>query len=614
METEGQPTNAMPVMAPSPAPVPQEPEQQTSTPFGPTTGIAHPIPIPTRQADWETGFQNEHGPRPSRWEAWGSIPFQEGAHQTIASPWGGALLRMFQEDHSKTGQSLPADEANKLYPGRPIPYTTPVDQGVALMEYNDRQKQQAMADWSAQRPMTFMGKVVSKSFGMIGGLTDPINLSIGVMTGGISELLAPEAAGIAGKVATHYLGNLGGFSGTEALQNLIEHQMGAKQKQMSEIVKDNVVPAAGMTAIGVGLGALARKWANRAGGTSEADLSAVKKTVAALEQDQKVPQLEEQRAVLAERKAGVNRPQGPNGEKVIPTLLTSPIQETPLYAAAHSDGTPLTHEHGLGPGHQFTDAYDVANNGVSRSTETPGQIGETRLPEGTKLLNIDQAGSDQAEFVRAIEEKTGIPLESALKNGESLKDIITNLGDWSGAEIGDGRVVPENILKQIQDIAKEQGYHGYQFAGGMEDGRITNRQVHMFDTDGMQVSKSYTSDPNTTSELPESQRAKPEVDGTQSKQIENPAMDKTQSKFYSPEIEKLAHEFRKGKTFDPYSPEQLADTQAQIEQYKQQLADLSKTSETAAEALEELRSQEAQDSRLRDIARRIAECGQGGGV
>lgn len=586
-------------------------ENETSQPFGPTTGIAHPIPIPKKQTEWESGYQNEHGPRPSRWESWASAPFEEGSHSTIASPWGGALMRMWQESEAATGKQLSPDQANKLYPGRPVPYTTPVDQGTALMEYNDRQKQQDIADWAGQRPVTTMGRIASTASGFVGGLTDPLNFAIGALSGSAAELVAPEAAPLAVKAITHYLANLGGFTATDALQNLLEHQMGAKQKQFPEIIGENAVPAAIMTGVGMGLGALVRRFSNEGGGTSEADIRNIKENIAALEDNRRPPDPPTAGAI-AERKAGVQV--DPGGEKIKPTLLTSPMHETPLYAAAHSDGTPLVHEHGLGPGVQFTDQHDVANNGVSRSTETPGQIGETKLPEGSKLLDIDKSAAEdyaaKDSFLKQVEEKTGIPLDHVTKSGETVKEVITNLGDWAGADIGDGKTIPENILKQIQEIAKEQGFSGYQFMN--EEGNA--RQAHVFDTSTMQISKAYPANPATTPGLPEPANARPQMEGAQPAQQENPALDKAQSKFYSPEIEKLVHDFRKGKTFDPYSPEEMANTEKDLEQYKQQLADLSETSESAKEALEDLRSGEAQDARMRDLAKRIAECGSGGGI
>lgn len=602
----------IPPISPAPHALPQQGapvakgSEDAFQPMGAGTGIGNPIPVPQHKLEWETGYQNEHGPRPSRWDAWISTPFQQSAHATIASPWGGALERMMQDDAAKTGKMLSPDQANKLYPGRPVPYTTPVDQGQALMEYNDRQKMQQMADWADQRPQTTMGRVVSTASGFVGGLTDPMNFAIGAMSGGVGELVTPEAAPLAVKALTHYLANWGGFSATDAFQNYLENKMGAKEKQLPEIIGENAVPAAIMTGVGIGLGALARRFGNEGGGTSEADTAGIRKTVAAFESDQRVPQLEDQRATTAERRAGVTQPD-PGGEKIKPTLLTSPMTETPQFVAAHGDGTALVHEHGLGPGVQMTDSHDVANNGVSRSSDVPGQIGETKLPSESKLLNIDRSAADdyhsENSLLKAVEDKIGVPLDAAVKNGESLKEVITNLGDYAG--VGD---VPEDVLKQVQEIAKQQGFSGYEFQNDAGTARI----AHVFDPSGLSIDKSYGANPDTTPSFPDT---KPQpMEGAQPAQQENPELQKTQGKFYSPEVEKLIHDFRKGKTFDPYSPEEMANTQKDIEQYKQQLADLSKTSESAKEALDELRQGEAQDARLRDIARRIAECGSGGGV
>lgn len=592
-----------PVLLPTPPPAPQQTPESTATetsqPFGPTSGIGSPIPIPKKQVEWESGYQNEHGPRPSRWESWVATPFEEGAHATVASPWGGAVLRMLQDEGQATGKSLSAEQANQLYPGRPVPYTTPVDQGTALMEYNDRQKQQQLSDWAAQRPQTTMGKIVSTASGFVGGMTDPLNFAIGAASSGLGELLAPEGVGLAGKLGAHYLSNLGGFSAADALQNLIEHGMGAKRKQLPEIIGENAVPAAVMTGIGVGMGYLARRFMNEGGGTSEADIRGTKETVAAMEQDRHAPALEDMRRVLSDRRAGQSLLKGPAGS----TVLTSPLEETPLYAANHSDGTPLVHEHGLGPGIQLTDSHDVANNGVSRSTETPGQIRQTKLPEGTKLLNLDQApGEPEAQkFLEEVAKATGTPPTSP---EASLKEVIANLGDWAGTDLKSGSI-PDDILKKLQAVARALGYDGYQFNGTDAYGDPTSRQVHLFDTSNLSVSNAHFADPTSTPQLP---------DAADTTQALNPEVEKTQNKFYSPEVEKQVHEARKSPTFDTYSPEFTTDMEKEIESYKQQLTEMSKTSDTAKEALEGLRRQEAQDARLRDIAKRVANCAGIGGV
>lgn len=612
-----------PALTPAPAPyfnpnagAPVNSEESGSA-FGGSSPLASPIPIPKRQTDWEEGYQNVHGPRPSRWEAWGSIPFQEAAHSSLASPWGGALLRMLQEDKAQTGQMLDPETANQLYPGRPEPYTTPVDQGMALMEYNDRQKQQALDEWGAQRPVTTMGKISSFASGFVGGMTDPLNFAIGMASGGVSDLLAPEAAGVAGKIAAHYLGNLGGFTATEALQNLVEHQMGAKQKQLPEIIGDNAVPALVMTGIGVGLAALARGHLDQGGSTSERDVPMIKEHVKALENDEKMPDTSAHDKFIQDRNAGRpllppmpgNLLRGPTGA----TLLDSPLHETPLWAASHSDGTPLVHEHGLGPGLQLTDSHDVANSGVARSSETPGQIRRVGIPEGAKFLNLDlKPGEAEAQaMLEAIAKATPTP---PLAAEESLKEVIQNLGDWRGAEVPGG-TIPEDILQRIQGIARSLGYDGYTFNGEDSTGEPTNRQVHLFKLDGTSSSEMHFADPSSVAPVPGWTSGDLQGPEQFPKTPPTPAEAKTQDKFYDPQMEQTVHEFHKNPTAAAEDGSKLlTDVEKDIENSKQQLKEMSKLSKSAREALVEMHDLEQKHKDLIDMAQRIAECGDGGGV
>lgn len=586
------------VGAPVPSSAPETPER--TTPFGPSEGVPQvSSPLPNFQSRWQSGESGEGlTPRPSSWDS-----FLSGAQKGIHDTGLGLLYRMGERSAQPDGKQLSPADANKLYPGRPVPYTTPVNENIARLEYNDRQKQQQLDDWVARGNHG----AANWTGNLVGSLTDPMALTLGVLSGGLSELALPVGAPFAARAAAHFMGTYGAFVGTGAVENLAEHQMGAKSKQLSQIAGESLVPAALMSGIGMGLSALARRFLNETGGA--VDPAMVRKTVAALEQDQKIPSFEPEREVLAARRAGA-QVTGPSSEKVTPTLQTSPIQDTKLYGATHADGSPLIHEHGLGPGRQFTDAYDVANNGVSRASEVPGQIGETRLPSReTKLLDLDQSASGSKEFLKALEDKTGLSFEQVAKEGGSLKDILNKISDVAGTHD-----VPENIMEQVQAIAKEQGYKGYQMTGKTAEGIPTNRQVHMFDASGMALEDSYHATPATTPSMPTPSDLNPTMTEAQPAQTGNPALSKAQEFSYSPQIERLVHEFRKGKTFEPFSPEALTDLQKDIDQYKQQLTDLSENSPSAEASLQELKKQEVQDTRLRDIVKRIIECGAGGGV
>lgn len=582
------------VGAPVPSVAPEQPEK--ATPFGPSEGVPSVSgPLPNFQKRWQSGESGSGlTPRPSAWDSFVSSA-QKGIHDTGL----GLLYRLGQESAQPEGQQLSPANANKLYPGRPVPYTTPVNENIARLEYNDRVKQEQLDEWVARGNHG----AASWTGNLVGSLTDPMALALGAITGGVAEVALPATAPFITRAAAHFMGNWAGFAQTEALENWTQYSMGAKQKQIGQIAGESLVPAATMSVIGMGLGAIARKFLNETGGA--VDPAFVRKSVAAMEMDQRMPTMDQERATMAARKAGAS--QVMPGQTQLPTVLTSPIHEAKLYGAAHADGSPLIHEHGMGPGRQFTDSYDVANNGVSRSSDVPGQLGETRLPEKSNLLDLTQSASDQKEFVKAIEEKTGMTFD---KNAP-LKEILTEVSDAAGTS----KEVPEDIMQKIQEIAKAQGYDGYQFKGTTPEGQVTNRQVHLFDATGMSIENQYHADPSTTPQIQTSPSVPPEIPGSQPAEMGNPGAEKVNRASYSPEIEQLVHDFRKkNQIFDPHGEDSLAAIEKDTENYKQQLTDLSETSPSAGEALDQLKKQEVQDARLRDMAKRIAECGSGGGL
>lgn len=598
-----------PVPAQAPANAP------TFQPFGQPEGGGPSIPVtlPNFEKRFKSGESTEGlTPRPSAWDA-----FSANAQRTIQDPAHGLglLYRMGQENGMPSGNQLSPAEAEKRYPGRPIPYTTPVNENIARLEYNDRLKQQQLDEWIAR------GNHPAAEFagGMAGSLTDPMALALGAITGGVAETALPATSGFLAKAAAHYLGNWGGFASIARLEDALA---GGPQKSAGQLLQETAVPAAAMSVLGLGLSAVARRFLNERGNMSE-DAASIRRNAAALEQDQRPPSLDEERKTAGQRRAGANEP-GPGQPIQFPAVVTSPIQEAKLYGAAHSDGSPLIHEHGFGPGRQFTDSYDVANNGVSRSTDVPGQVGETKLPEGSKLLDLNKPAlgdyeqghpaffGGEGSFLKAIEEKLGIHLGDLDLDGMSIKDVLEHITDAAGT-----KEVPADAMKQIQDIAKAAGYDGYQFDGGgirySDEVAPTNRQVHMFDASGMSIGDQYHADPSTTPQF--SQEAPTPMQGVQPAQEGNPALEKTKAFAYSPEIEKLVHEFHKNPgALAEYSPEHLASLEKDIELSKKQLADLSEESSTAEKALSDLKEQEVQDTRLRDIAKRIIECGAGGGV
>lgn len=573
-------------------PVPEYPEK--TLPFGKPEGVTGiPGDLPNYQQDWNSGDAGPGlSPKPTKWDkVVGGI--QQGARGSML--WG-TLPQWIDNQFAKTGQTLSPEDANKLNPYRATPYTTPVDAGVVAMEAADAKRQQDMQEWLGRNNMSGAG------WGRFAGaLADiPLYAAIGGATGFLGDAaagLGGEIAGGAGKLAGRYGWALGEFSGVGEVQNKLEAGMGAKEKPFYEVVQDNL----GGAAIATGLGMLYRRFKNSGEANPEAFQQGVKGGAVALGNDEKLPSNPAADA-LAERRNGVGI--DPDGEKFKPTVKTAPLEDTPLYTATHGDGTPLVHEHGLGEGKQFTDSYQQANNGVSKSSETPGQIAESKLPAGKKLLDLDQPASqdygNKEGLLKAIEEKIGIPLEESVKNGESLKEVITSLGDYAGAEIGD-KTVPEDIIAQIQETAKAQGYVGYQFNSG------DIRQVHMFDPKaaGMEISNVAHSDPSTTPDLPSPASTPP---GTPEEVLTE---EKSKSQNFSPNVQEALNQIRKtSMTLHPDDLEQqIADNEKVIADHKQQLMELAKDNPQAEADMKEIKKQEVRDQRMLEAAKQIMNCG-----
>lgn len=569
-----------------PAQAPEQPER--SAPFGkPEDAPALPGNLPNYQEDWQSGNAGTGlSPKPTKWDkVLGGI--QQGYRGSML---GGTIPAYLWAKSAETGSTLTAEQANKLNPDRETPYTTPVDSGIVAMEAADARKRQQLSEWLGRNEG---GNTLRSVGGFVGGLTDvPLYMAVGALTGGIGDAVLPEM-GAAARVATHLAGNLAEFSGVGQVQNKMEASMGAKEKPFHEVVMDSVPGAV----IATGLGMLSRRFLNRGEGTPEQIKKGVGENIVSMANDERPPDPPAGGGALAERKAGVQL--DPSGDRVQPALQTSPLHETPLYAATHGDGRPLVHEHGLGQGTQFTDTREVANNGVSKSTDTPGQIGETKLPENAKLLDIDTPATEKLDLVKAIEQKTGVPLDAAVKDGESLKSIITNLGDWEGAEIAGGKKVPENVLSQIQEVMKEQGYNGYTFEGQ------NSRTVHMFDpkADGMEVSNMTHADPSVTPDDPTpAPPSSPEEAAAQAKQ---------RAQSYSPATQEALNQIRKNAmTMHPDDlTQQIADTEAKLAEHKQVLAQMVKDHPELEDTMKELREDEAHDKRMLDVAKRIMNCG-----
>jgi flagellar biosynthesis chaperone FliJ len=588
-----------------PANAPDRPERSFPLGDAPQGGGSSPADLPNYQKNWDSGaYGYGLSPKPGKFDK-----FTGALEQSEDGSFLGTLGRKYQEKGAETGQMIQPDQANKMDPGATTPYTTPIDAGVLAMRMEDRRRQAQLSEWLGRNDL---GGGFKFAGNLAGGFVDaPMYAAIGLATAGIGDLVAggiEGASAIAG-FAARYGVTLGEFSLVGDVQNKLGMTMGDAKKTPGEIVKENALGAG----IAIGLGTLGKKLFGSGEATPEALNNGIKKSVGSLASDEKAPDLSGQSQALAERKAGVQI--DPNGEKIAPTVKTSALESTRLYGATHADGTPLVHEPGLGAGVQVTDTKASAENGVARSQGDPGQVHETAVPEGKKLLDIDRkAESDYASknsFLKQVEEKTGVNLGDAIQSGESVKDVLKSLDDYAGTGEGETKV-PDDIARQIQDVAKEQGYDGYKFQQG--DSRI----AHVFDpqASGMEVSNTETADPGKTPELPNPADnpvpLSPEAAAYQ---------EKIKQANYDPDVaQKLDSLRKKGVTLHPDDLQgQIDETAKSIDDQKATLQKLAKDfdeanpveegkepkTNPAKEALDRLNKQEAIDKRNLDQAQRI---------
>lgn len=568
---ETAPQGRAPASAPMlhPAPDPQTKfsttvsEGESIAPFGETnTGTSIPLDTYSQKLEQDSGWQADHGPRPSRWNV-----FTGSASQAMSDSLGGSLLRLWQQ-RSLPDDTVPisADQANKLFPERETPYTTPVDPRIVGMEQGRAAGRQEQDEWLSQAPSGFLTGASRLAGGLAGGFLSPENIVVGALSGGIADLLTPEAAPALGKIAIKYLSEWGGFTEQAALTNYVEHQMGARKQDLTEVAAEQAGPAAIGTSLHVALGALARKFAD----VHAEDLTAdnLKKGIVAIERGENLPSFEDSSHVAEARNNGLRVIQGGKFLEPPPAIPT-PLAESKLYVGVHSEGTAHVFEHGLGEGTQFTDTHDAANHGVAHDN-VPGQVAETKLAEGSKLLDIEKPIKEdlasENSFIKAIEEKTGIKIaQNPSLEDASLKEVIQQLGDSAGSH-----GIPEDILQQVQGIAKEHGYSGYELSNGPGS---SVRTAHIFDPSEQTLSSAHQADPTLTPPVP-----KDAVNGVP------PSEDdiKKSQKNYSPQIEQmLRDEHSKSERFQQYTPKALADAQLELEGYKKQLTELAKSGEAA---------------------------------
>jgi hypothetical protein len=438
--------------------------------------------------------------------------------------------------------------------------------------------------------------------GLAGGFVDPLNAALSLAVGPLSKLAGVgQAATAAGRVAQTFGQNLAINVATGGMSYAQEKSEG-NAPSLGEAAEQAVEGAAGGTIFHYGVGAIGslfksahESWFKE---SPETQTKIVKETIAQMELNNN-PSLEPQTNVIAERQAGSIQ-EGESIRRIPPPTTPNP----PVHAALTADGKPAVFEEGLGKGLQVTENPQRANNAVSNPEGAkPGMVGETAIPDGTKTLDIDQpAAADydnkEGSFLKAVEEKTGVNLGEATDENISVKDIIKDLDEQAGTN-----GIPADITDQVQEVAKSQGYSGYEFVEHAQDGTEVGKVTHLFDENTPITGSEQIANPETT----------PRVTETQQANLDHQSLnDPTQNQFSDPQTEKAVHDLRKGETINS-TPEYMDPyTEAIHDQAMNELKRLAETSKVAADAIEEMRRLSADEAQKNKMTQMLADCVAGG--
>lgn len=590
VQTAPQPLQSVPQSTITPNP---------STPGGPQYQQMTQTPVSDQSQQFKSGEQADEI-KPSRWDKWAAGWDLQSNKMPVGLPGSdeaGAIPRWVYKEQQQdlsdqnNAPNLTADEANKMYPGRPEPYAAPVSQWVAQMEFNDRQRIQKIQDWKnagGATPFTDLAQ------GLAGGFVDPLNLALMTAMGPLSKLAGLGEVTGAAKFATRLGENFGINAATGAISYAQEKSEGLDPSAW-EATKQAAEGALGGTIFHtVVIDPMKLAWDAFRKTSIETQARIIKEVVSSNDRNT-TPTLEAQNTVLEQRKAGAIQ-DGQNIRRITP-LEANPTQ---FYAGADSQGNKATFVDGLGEGTQVHSNSDVVNNAVSNPEgKSPGRVGETKLPEGTKLLDLDQPmPKELVDQAQAELKKNGVDdlfsrsqLEAA--SGKEILDLLEKLPTQE-----DGY----NSSDVMRARVDAEGYTGYSFMDKAPDGTAIGKVAHLFDENMPITGEESQANPDVTPKItPDQQTALDQAQG-----------DKSASVYSDPETDKEVHDLRHGEVLNSKADYMDEFTKNIEDQAKAELTKLGETSESAKAGLEELKRMTADGKQQSAMAKTLADCVESG--
>ena len=585
-EEEQQPQGAPPVEEPSVQTAPQAGRSPAATP--PT----QPNPVQTAEMiEPQEGIRNEYQQtEPQRQDAtyWEKLKkgFEAAGLNKVVNTFSisdesnggspGFLERALQEYKANNeGQKLKGTELNKMLPGMSIPFSDDETYASAKIKWDHDQHLKNLQDFASKHgDLDWLSKI---GVGLATNIADPANWLI--FGGG------PAAEAGLGAVVASNAAIMTSIEAASALQAKHENQPTSWGDALTNIVVG--------TATGVGLhysmGALFRhlKDADKKikGIPPDINQDNLRQNLAESESNGKMTATPGE-AIAKARAAGEMA-----GEKS--PYRFSPMEhpsDRAMFGAASKEG--LASDLGgddLGPGRRLSDDGIQANNFA-----TDGQVGEYHIAEDKKFLNLEDASRKESgeahDFIKALEEKTGLPLTTEVDQdksiGDSMKELIERAGEGN---------IPEDMAQKIQDVAKEQGYDGYQ--GVQETSNGKKNFIHLFD-DGAKPAIVHAGNSDLV----------PKQDPTAVAQVIKDAQ-KPDGKFFN--TEELEKEYRDLRHEKPQDTNEEGMNPIQAEKYKSDFAklqEMAKEDPALKDAIDDLREQDTTDAQEKDLFKRMATC------
>jgi hypothetical protein len=525
----------------------------------------------------------EQGIRPTKWGKFveslkqtsvdspvGFMPGFEGAWSRLA-----AQTAMEREFDRANKQKISPEEANRRYPGLPVPFAEPVYPELADLIYTDNERRRQLQAWVDRGPET--GRLFG--FAAASGVAlDPVNLALNVAGGA-----AVKAIGITPSLLTSFGENLAINAATE-IPSFIQQ----RRERQAVTVGESALNVVAGSALGTGIGKTLEMAGHFFGRTSERIKE--RNLKAAVLQHEAGVKTDVTPSVVtgALREAGAVQPGVENPYQF--RELGHPSEVTHYAARDAETNQPMTFGRNYGEGQYAVDDGVVANNHAANpESEMTGRVQEVKIPEDAKILSLSSpADSEQgAPFVKALEEKFG---KLELPEGATLEQALQAVDTLSAA----GKL-KESAMQEATQAAKALGYDGYSFVA--EHGGVARHNgVVLFDEAKAQLGNEFTANKDIVPQMSE---------GEAQAQSDRSA---EQSKFASPEVDQEIQRLQASRPEVPKGIELDPVLEAQVKQADAILKERAASDPALEEELQGLRAQEALDKQEAQAMRDFADC------